>query len=112
MNLLEKIRNRNDHEKNAIALTTAAIVTFFIFLFWIYNIGSSSSGQKKNTELSDISPMSFFEENLSKTMISIKQFPTAVSEMTNTANLDSTSSIATTTSTNEGVLTTESAPQQ
>ena len=112
MNLLEKIRNRNDHEKDAIALIVAGIVTFFIFLFWVYNIGSSLSGQKKSAELSDISPISFFEENFSKTMSSVKQFPSAVKGMINSTDLESTSTVATTTTTNEDILTTESIPQQ
>jgi hypothetical protein len=108
MNLLEKIRQRNDHEKSVIAFATAIVVTFMIFLFWVYNVGDSWSGAKKDTQLSDISPVSFFEDNLSKTVDSMKGFPLTLDEMNSAA----TSSSATTTATNGGILTTESGQKQ
>ena len=63
MNLLEKIKRRKSHEKNIIALTIAGIITFFIFIFWIYNVGFGWNQKQEDVELKDVSPMTFFEEN-------------------------------------------------
>ncbi|MFZ2038638.1 MAG: hypothetical protein WAV11_01730 [Minisyncoccia bacterium] len=89
MNLLEKLRRRKSHEKNIIALTIAGIITFFIFIFWIYNVGLGLSQKQNDVELKDVSPMTFFEDNFSKVMTSFEQFPKAVEELKN-ANSSST----------------------
>ena len=108
MNLLEKIRQKNSHEKSIITFVTAGVVTFMIFLFWVYNIGDTWSTAKKDTQLSDISPVSFFEENFSKTVSSMGGLPLTMEEKNN--NIASSST--TTTAINEDILTTESPFQQ